>query len=242
MPDDAEFDRALVAAAFSMAASDGWRRVSVVEAARRAGLPLAAARARFPGRGAVLLRFGRLADQEALGDIPPDPAIPPRERLFELLMRRFDALQAQREGVIAVLTALPSQPQTALLLTLASLRSMAWMLEAAGISAQGPLGDLRANGLLAVWLQTVRAWRRDDSADLSGTMAALDAALRRAERLASWLPGGNRMEAPPAPPASPPQTPSPPAPSPQAPSPPVPPPPTLPPVGPDVPGPESPPV
>ena len=35
---------------------------------------------------------------------------------------------------------------------------------------------------MAVWLWTIRAWRSDESQDLSATMAALDAALRRAER------------------------------------------------------------
>ena len=146
MMDDAAFDRALVSAAFAMAAQDGWRRVSVAEAARRGGLPLDRARARFPVRSAILLRFGRIADQTALADLAPDDASPARDRLFDLLMRRFDALQADRDGVIALLSALPADPPTALLLGLATVRSMGWMLEAAGISARGPVGALRAQG------------------------------------------------------------------------------------------------
>ena len=195
MMDDAAFDRALVSAAFTLAAQDGWARVSVAEAARRGGLPLDRARARFPMRSAILLRFGRIADQTALADLASDDASPVRDRLFDLLMRRFDALQAHREGVIALLSALPANPPTALLLGLATLRSMGWMLEAAGISAHGPLGALRAKALTAVWVQAVRAWSNDRSPDLSGTMAALDKALGRAERLASWLPGRSRRAA-----------------------------------------------
>jgi len=61
--DDAEFDRALIAAAFQVAAEQGWRRLSVATAARAGGLPLPRARERFPGRAAILVRFGRLADQ-----------------------------------------------------------------------------------------------------------------------------------------------------------------------------------
>ena len=45
---------------------------------------------------------------------------------------------------------------------------------------------------MAVWLWTIRAWRRDDSADLSGTMAALDIALSRAEQAAGWVGVGRR--------------------------------------------------
>jgi hypothetical protein len=55
---------------------------------------------------------------------------------------------------------------------------------------------------MAVWLWGVRAWERDESEDLSGTMAAVDNALQRAERLASWL-DGQRSIAPPPPPAAP---------------------------------------
>jgi ubiquinone biosynthesis protein COQ9 len=185
-----DFDSALIASFFRVVAEKGWDRASVAEAARAAALSLAEARARFPSRAAVLLRFGRQADQAALADVPADGAV--RDKLFDLLMRRFDALQAHRPGVAALLRALPSDPPVALLLACATRRSMRWMLQAAGVSTAGLRGELRVRGLIAVWLWTLRAWERDDSADLSGTMAALDAAMRRAERVAGWLSGGPR--------------------------------------------------
>jgi ubiquinone biosynthesis protein COQ9 len=58
---------------------------------------------------------------------------------------------------------------------------------AAGIATSGVRGELRVKGLVAVWLWTIRAWRSDESQDLSTTMAALDAALRRAESTAERL-------------------------------------------------------
>ncbi|MDA8251412.1 MAG: TetR family transcriptional regulator [Rhodospirillales bacterium] len=197
--DDAEFDRALVGAAFVLAAERGWREVSVAEAARRADLPLDRARGRFPVRVAILLRFGRIADQAALALAPKEG--PHRDRLFDLLMRRFDTLQAHRGGVQALLRVLPTDPCLAALLAAANLRSMGWMLEGAGISARGPLGRLRRKGLLAVWLFALRAWHDDTSEDLAATMAALDRALAQAERLDGWI-GGHRAapaEPPPAP-------------------------------------------
>ena len=183
--DDAAFDRALIAAAFQLAAEQGWRAVSVGAAARAAGLPLTQARERFPGRPVILLRFGRLADQAALVDVPAEGSA--RDRLFDLLMRRIDMFQAHRAGVLALFRALSAEPPTALLLALATRRSMRWMLEATGISAAGLRGELRVKGLVAVWLWTMRAWRKDESEDLSATMAALDRALRRAEQAAEWL-------------------------------------------------------
>jgi ubiquinone biosynthesis protein COQ9 len=192
---DTEFDTALVTAAFRLAGEEGWRDLNVAKAARAAGLSVAEARARFPSRAAILLRFGRLADQAALLDAPDDG--PVRDRLFDLLMRRFDVLQTHRAGVKALMRALPTDPPTALLLACATRRSMRWMLQGAGITATGARGALQVRGLLAVWVWGVRAWDRDESEDLSGTMAAVDIALQRAERVASWLQG-QRSVAPPA--------------------------------------------
>jgi hypothetical protein len=98
-------------------------------------------------------------------------------------------LQAHRDGLLALLRILPTDPPLAILLALATRRSMRWILEAAGVATRGLRGELRVRGLAAVWLWTVRAWRADESADLSATMAALDHALRRAEQAAGWLDG-----------------------------------------------------
>ncbi len=58
----------------------------------------------------------------------------------------------------------------------------------AGVNSSGLNGLLHVGGLEAVWLWTVRAWTRDESADLGPTMAALDHALQRAGEASQWLP------------------------------------------------------
>lgn len=183
MTDD-EFDAALIAGAFGVAARGGWAGMSVAVAAREAGLKLDRARSRFAGTNAILLQFGQRADALALADALE--VGPTRERLFDVVMRRFDALQQHRAGVLALLAHLPGAPATALMLAAATQSSMGWMLEAAGVASAGLRGALTTQGMLAVWLYALRAWQTDDSADLSGTMAALDRALSRAERVAGW--------------------------------------------------------
>lgn len=198
--DDTAFDSALIASALALAGTDGWRSVTVAAAARAADLPLPRARGRFPNKAAILLGFGRLADQLALEEALDDE--PVRGRLFALLMRRFDALQAQRDGILSVMRALPFDPCAALLLACATRRSMRWLLQAAGVPTAGLTGELRVKGLLAVWLWALRAWEKDDTEDLTITMAALDAALARAEQAAGWLAGGPRAKREPEKPGS----------------------------------------
>ena len=66
-------------------------------------------------------------------------------------------------------------------------RSMAAMLEAAGVPSDGILGAVRQNGLAAVYWDVSRTFDGDESADLSKTMAALDSRLKTAERWAQSL-------------------------------------------------------
>jgi len=187
MTDNIAFDEAMVTAAFEMIAVDGWPRLNVAAAARDAGLDIGRARTRFPTRFCVLRRFGEQADAKALEGTTLEG--PVRDRLFDIIMRRIDALQAHRPGLLALFADLPRDPLTALALATLSLRSMAWLLEGAGLQARGLRGGLRAKGLLAVWLATVKAWRDDTSEDLSATMAALDRALNRAEQAENSVSG-----------------------------------------------------
>ena len=180
---DEEFDSSLVTAAFSLGASEGWRKVSAAAAARYAGLDLARARARFAGRAALLKRFGALADAHALTGALQEGSV--KDRLFDILLRRFDYLQMNRAGVIALFRVAPLEPALAPWLAAETLASMGWMLEGAGVSSRGVRGEIRKRGLAAVWAWGVRAWLRDESEDLSATMAAIDTALLRAEQIAS---------------------------------------------------------
>ena len=185
--DDDQFDSALIGMAMTQAEALGWHRVTVAGAAREAALPLDRARARFPVRAAILSKLGLLADQAALVDEGSTGTT--RERLFDVLMRRFDVFQQYRGGVRMVLRGLPFDPGMALMLAGATQTSMAWMAQAAGLDTGGVAGALRVSGLVGVWLQTLRAWDRDDSPDLSGTMVALDRALDRAESIGRFLGG-----------------------------------------------------
>jgi len=94
-----------------------------------------------------------------------------------------------------VLRTLPFHLGLTLMLATGTRTSMVWMAQAAGLDTSGVAGALRVSGLFGVWLQAARAWDRDESPDLSGTMVALDRALDRAESFGRFL-GGSFSSAP----------------------------------------------
>lgn len=180
-------DRA-VDAALSMAGLMGWGHVTLADIADEAGLTLAEMHDLFEDKTDILAAYGRRLDRQALDAIgAPDPALSPRERLFDILMERFDALNGDRAAVLSILGSLCAGPQDAAIALPHLGRSMHWMLEAAGIETAGLRGALKIVGLLTVYLAALWQWRKDESADLSATMAALDRALGRAERCANSI-------------------------------------------------------
>ena len=166
-----------------LAAEKGWRDLSLAEIATAAGLPLSDVRSVLPSRWAILAVVAAQVDETVLsvGDVGLADE-PRRDRLFDLLMRRFEAMAAYKDGLRAIVGDARSDPMTILAAAPALVRSMAWMLEAVGVPVSGVRGAVKANALACAYLLAVRAWLRDDSPDLSRTMAALDAALSRAER------------------------------------------------------------
>jgi len=171
-------------AALSLVAEQGWRDLSLAAIAREAGTGLAEAQAAFPARACLLAALVARTDREVLAAGPADEGESVRDRLFDVLMRRFDALQPHKDAIAAIWNDLPSDPCGLLVAAPRLLNSIMWMLEAAGIPASGPFGLARAKGLAVVYLATMRVWLRDDTEDMARTMAALDRALRRAGRLA----------------------------------------------------------
>src|SRR5262245_29589160 len=186
----AEPPERVLAAALDLAASRGWTAVALADIAAAAELSLAELYALYPSKTAILAAFSRDVDRRvlaAIGEAVTAEDESPRDRLFDVLMRRFDALDTHKAGVEAVLRASRSDPLTVVAGTGQLLRSMSLMLESAGISSTGLVGLLRTKALAAIYLATMRDWLRDDTADKAKTMAALDGRLRRAERCASTL-------------------------------------------------------
>ena len=180
----------VIEAALAVAARDGWRQTSLRAIAEEAGTSLAALIAFLPSKYALFDLIARKADAIMLAeDVPAGAEESPRDRLFEVLMRRFDALQQYRDRLPTLLQDAGRDPAALLSGACVTGRSMGFALEAAGLNASGPSGMLRRKGLSAIWLAALRAWVADESPDLSRTMATLDKGLRRAENLVSLVRG-----------------------------------------------------
>ena len=175
----------IIDAALARIAQDGWRRLSLAAIAGEAGLPILRVYRNFRSKQAILYGFLRRIDETVLAEPPPaEDDERPRDRLFDLLMRRFDALRPYKPALGVLRRELPGDPAAALCAAVSLLRSIRWMLEAADIATGGVRGAVAVRLTGAAYMGAMWVWQHDDAPDLGQTMAALDGRLRRIER---WL-------------------------------------------------------
>ena len=189
----AEADRnRLLDAALVLAARKGWRGLTLNAVAKEAGAPLSRVHGAFPSKWAILDAFADRVDETVLARLAPEAGEPARDRLFDVLMRRFDAMQPHKTAVVAMAHDLAREPLAMFCTWPRLVKSMAWMLEAAAVDSSGLAGLLRTKGLALIYMAAMRAWLSDDSADLARTMAVLDRGLRQAEAAIRFLNKGRK--------------------------------------------------
>jgi AcrR family transcriptional regulator len=187
----------IVDALMELAAERPWEEIAITDVAKRAGVTLAQFRDAFPSKGAVLAGFSRMIDRQVLEGTTEDLAAEsPRDRLFDVLMRRLDAMAPYKEGLRGVSEWARRDPVSALALNGVALNSMRFMLEAAGLDSEGTMGNLKLQGLVLAWANVLDTWFNDDDPAMDRTMAALDEQLARGGRIVSRMEDVWRLAGP----------------------------------------------
>jgi AcrR family transcriptional regulator len=178
----------VVEAALALAAERRWAAVRLDDIAERAGVSLAALLESYPSKAAIVAAFARRIDRamvegrdEALADRPAT------ERLFDVVMRRLDALAPYKDGLRSIMRGACLDTEAALVGVCSMRRSLSAMLEAARLSSTGVQGAIQRKGLALIYADTLRVWLGDDSEDMAHTMRVLDGHLRRTDRLIGTL-------------------------------------------------------
>ena len=179
---DPTLRRDLARAALALAAGGAWKEVTLSKLADAAGRPLAEL------YGATLWEAVDCAEEAfdraiAEGVDKLDPKQSVRDRLFELIMRRFEAMEPHRAAVLAMEQGVDRDPTLLASQHQRHVRCARWVLALAGLEADGMTGQARAQGLGVIVGQARAAWRGDDAGDFARTMASLDKNLRRAEEM-----------------------------------------------------------
>lgn len=168
----------VIKAALDLAAEQPWQHVALRDIADRAEVSLSDVRKEFAGKPAILSRFIRDVDDAVLAKSPArEPGQPARDRVFDVLMTRLEILEPHKAAIRSIANA----PGTGLSIAKAAMASQAWMLHAAGIGTDGPLGRARVAGMASIYSGLLQTWLDETDPAYPKTMAVLDRRLKRGE-------------------------------------------------------------
>lgn len=194
-PQDIGIKDRMVDAALRLSAQEDWNEVSFDQICLAAQVSEVEAYEYFDDKNDILVAYGRRIDAKLQSMIPDllSDDMSEREKLFDILMERFDLINQDRVAVLSILHSIKTDPKEMLLTFPHLAKSMSRVVEWAGLETGGIRGTAQVSGLIGVYLYAVRSWKEDESSDLPKTMAALDKALDYAESTANSFLNGNLL-------------------------------------------------
>lgn len=167
-------------AALELATQHKWSKVTLIDIASASNLSLADLHG-VTNKAALANHLEHWADS-AMSSEPVDMEDSPRERLFDVIMLRFEKMEGRRAGVLALMKSRDQSASRSAALLKARKDSAEWALACAGLDHGSP-AELAARTLSLAWIigKTERAWRKDENGDFARTMATLDEGLANAE-------------------------------------------------------------
>ena len=189
---DAQAREKILGAFLTLLAEKRFERIELSEVAQLANVSLADLCGEFGSTFDMVSAFMRETDKKVLSggeQLTLDSESgdqSARDRLFEVLMRRFEALAPHREAIRSLYRSARTNPQLAMGINKLAVRSHQWMLSAAGVGSSGMIGGMRAQALAGFFARATQTWLDDEDPGLARTMASLDRQLETAERLAGF--------------------------------------------------------
>jgi AcrR family transcriptional regulator len=187
MTDTGTRDRT-ISAMMELLSEESFEEIGLSDVAKRAGLSLAQLRREFSSTLSIIAAQINDTDQKVLAGGDADMAEEtPREKLFDVLMRRLEILSPHRRAIHSLMRSARCNPGLAFALNGLAVQSQRWMLGGADIKVAGPKGAVRAQGLAVLYAYVMQTWVHDEDPGLARTMAVLDRELSRGQRWSGFL-------------------------------------------------------
>ncbi len=109
-----------------------------------------------------------------------------KDRLFEVLMARFDILNTYRKPVKNLFTNFRSNPHQFLPLVPSFIETIILMSTLAGINVNGPKGAINIKSIFIIYILSAFTWVEDENESLEKTMMVLDKYISKADEIIKY--------------------------------------------------------
>ncbi|MAI89339.1 hypothetical protein [Ponticaulis sp.] len=175
MPLSKETQDKIVTAAFALAAEKPWKDITLAQIAGQAGVSMSDLY-ELGSKTTLLSEIDGWLDR-ACGAEPVDMEETPRERIFDIAMLRFEAMEDHREAIMSIREGWMRRPAARALAAKRRMKTAQWVLTCAG-ETNPMLFKARAAVLSGILFRAEQAWAKEEGEDFTRTMAQLDRDLR----------------------------------------------------------------
>jgi len=188
MPKQSARETKLARAALALAAKKPWQNVTLDQIVSSAKLPPKEIKKKYKNAEELLPVIVKLIDTETAARVRiRDRKAPTHDRLFEVMMARFDSLQSHRKGIVSIMKAAKTNPSIIAIIFRSLMTSMQHMLRLAHMERKGTRGNLQQIGLFSIYHMALWRWKNDPTPDLARTMPIIDRTIRLGSKIMHHL-------------------------------------------------------
>ncbi len=176
----------LIDCSFKLIEAQGWKAFSLEKLSRKEGIPLEEIVKSLGSKGNLLGEFSKMIDIKVEGSFCFEDAAntSPKDNLFELIMLRLEHMEIYKKALKKIIADLDQSPLPLKKVLITVTNSLDFYLELAGAYDNSFFDIFKKKVILFLYGLIFKTWLKDDSQDLSSTMAELDKFLTYSEKLA----------------------------------------------------------
>lgn len=168
-------------AALNLLKSRSWSKIKMKDIFEKAGIKSNSAFFHVKNKKDILVLIQNYFDNQMYENIQDNATSNKHDKIFDILMTRFELYNKHRTAVIKLFNYIINKPDLLIIFIPITFKFLTNVLELSDISSDGIYGNLKAEGLLIIYLMIFLVWKKDDTSGLEKTMTAVDNYLSRGE-------------------------------------------------------------
>lgn len=177
-------EKIIIHKSFELIEKIGWERFSFQKLSEKEKIPLNFLKTNYKCKYTVIEKFSQMIDRQVESNIRADDLMDSsiKDKLFELIMLRFDELESFKKALKNIFLSTKKNPLLISIISKNLLNSFDFYLEVSNSYQNSPTDIFKKNFLLLIYSLVFETWLNDNSEDLSKTMSQLDKYLSIAEQ------------------------------------------------------------
>ena len=179
----------LIKKSFELVSEIGWENFNLKLLAEKNKFELDDIKTIFKTKSSVLKEFSIMIDEEVVNSINQNDFIdnPVKDNLFEIIMMRFEKLKPYKNGILKILNSAKKNPLILKKVSRQLFSSLDFFLEVSNAKDNFLFDKFKLSALFVIYSYVFNIWLKDDSDEMSKTMAELDSLLSKSEIIVKKL-------------------------------------------------------